>query len=91
MSSQESRPSIELQLEIQAFQQQFLPKVPPQVSATLQKATADLIQSGIAEKSLRVGDKAPDFALPNVQGKTVKLAELLSRGPVVVAFYRGEW
>ncbi len=61
------------------------------MSATLQKATADLIQSGIAEKSLRVGDKAPDFALPNVQGKTVKLSELLSRGPVVVAFYRGEW
>ncbi len=50
-----------------------------------------MIQSGIAEESLRVGDKAPDFALPNVQGKTVELSELLSRGPVVVAFYRSEW
>jgi peroxiredoxin len=40
---------------------------------------------------LRVGDKAPDFALPNATGKTVRLSEALSKGPVVLAFYRGAW
>ena len=34
---------------------------------------------------------APDFALPDALGATVRLAELLTRGPVALVFYRGEW
>jgi peroxiredoxin Q/BCP len=34
-----------------------------------------------------VGEKAPDFALPDAEGRTVSLAELLARGPVVLYFY----
>jgi peroxiredoxin len=48
-------------------------------------------KSGVIEKALKVGDRAPDFALPDATGKTVKLSELLSRGPVVVTWYRGGW
>ena len=40
---------------------------------------------------LKVGDKAPDFALPNGDGKLVTLSEYTVRGPVVVIFYRGFW
>jgi len=40
---------------------------------------------------LKVGDKAPDFALPNGDGKTVSLSDYISRGPVVLVFYRGFW
>jgi thioredoxin-dependent peroxiredoxin len=36
---------------------------------------------------LRVGDRAPDFSLPDDAGNPVTLAELRSRGPVVVYFY----
>ena len=32
-----------------------------------------------------VGDKAPDFALSTVQGKTVRLSEVTAKGPVVLA------
>ena len=32
-----------------------------------------------------VGDKAPDFALSTVQGKTVRLSEVAAKGPVVLA------
>ncbi len=41
--------------------------------------------------ALKVGEKAPNFALPNPKGETVSLATLLSKGPVVVTFYRGSW
>ena len=40
---------------------------------------------------LKVGDKAPDFALPNGDGKLVTLSEYTTRGAVVVIFYRGFW
>ena len=40
---------------------------------------------------LKVGDKAPDFALPNGDGKLVTLSEYTVRGAVVVIFYRGFW
>jgi len=40
---------------------------------------------------LKVGDKAPDFALPNGDGKLVTLSEFTIRGAVVVIFYRGFW
>lgn len=36
---------------------------------------------------LKVGDKAPDFTLPDTDGKPVSLSQLLSQGPVVLAFY----
>ena len=40
---------------------------------------------------LKAGDKAPDFALPNGDGKLVTLSEHTARGPVVIVFYRGFW
>ncbi len=36
-------------------------------------------------------DLAPLFALEDEQGQMVSLGALLSRGPVVVYFYRGFW
>jgi AhpC/TSA family len=40
---------------------------------------------------LKLGDKAPDFALPNGDGKVVVLSEYTQRSPVVLVFYRGFW
>ncbi len=50
-----------------------------------------LIASGAAEHALKEGEQAPDFTLPDALGCPVTLSHLLTRGPVVVAFYRGEW
>lgn len=41
--------------------------------------------------TLRIGDKAPDFALPNGEGKLVLLSEYTQRSPVLLVFYRGFW
>lgn len=40
---------------------------------------------------LPVGNKAPDAALRDVTGTTVKLSDLYARGPVFLVFYRGGW
>jgi thioredoxin-dependent peroxiredoxin len=36
---------------------------------------------------LKVGDRAPDFTLPDTEGKAVTLSKLLEKGPVILAFY----
>jgi len=53
--------------------------------------TADLIATGIAEQALSAGQRAPGFSLPDHQGNNVHAAELLSKGPMLINFYRGEW
>ena len=46
---------------------------------------------GASGSALKVGVKAPDFALPNGDGKLVVLSEYTSKSPVVLVFYRGFW
>jgi len=84
-----TQPSLAEQL--QDFQNDFLQKAPEAAVSTMQKAATDLELSGIVNNSLNVGDTAPNFTLPNAVGKQVQLSELLSNGPVIINFYRGEW
>jgi len=37
------------------------------------------------------GEVAPDFELPDSTGKSRRLRELFSKGPLVLVFYRGDW
>ena len=41
----------------------------------------------LGASSLKVGDKAPDFTLPDTEGKPLSLSQLLAKGPVILAFY----
>ena len=36
---------------------------------------------------IKVGDRAPDFTLPDTDGAPVTLSRLLEKGPVILAFY----
>jgi hypothetical protein len=40
---------------------------------------------------LRVGERAPEFTLPDAAGRPVSLAEFRGKKPVVLVFYRGYW
>ena len=37
--------------------------------------------------NLKVGDRAPDFVLPDQNGKLVKLDDFLGKKAVILAFY----
>ena len=77
--------------DLQAFQQQFISNVPQEVQTVMQQANTDLGDSDIREQTLKVGDTIADFTLPNATGQPVSIKELLTKGPVVIAFYRGGW
>ena len=70
---------------------QFRASQPESIKTVMDKATADLANSGIVEKALNVGDVVPNFTLPNAVGKPVELGRLLETGAVVISFYRGQW
>ncbi|MEV8252734.1 peroxiredoxin-like family protein [Rhodoglobus sp. NPDC076762] len=60
-------------------------------TATLTNSVTEVEKAGIVNNALKVGDSAPDFALADAEGNTVRLSELLEKGPVALAFYRGSW
>ena len=59
--------------------------------AAMERATAELIESGKARREKKAGDAAPLFALNDPEGNPVASRELLARGPLVISFYRGVW
>ena len=47
--------------------------------------------TGAEERALKAGQRAPDFALPDMAGNQVALAQLRAEGPLALIFYRGLW
>ena len=45
----------------------------------------------VASRALKVGDRAPDFLLPDAHGRLHSSEQLRREGPLVVSFYRGGW
>jgi peroxiredoxin len=77
--------------ELNKFKAEFVAKLPKSIKAEMAQATADLIDSKIAEQSLSQGEKVPHFILPNAVGQEITLDSLLAKGALVIAFYRGGW
>jgi peroxiredoxin len=46
---------------------------------------------GIGASAPRVGERFPEFALPDARGRYHPIDELLTKGPIVLSFHRGEW
>ena len=80
-----------LALQLEARAAATRTKIAPENLALITRANQDLEASGIVNAAMQVGDKAPDFRLPDSQGQHVSLSALLQEGPVVLTFYRGHW
>jgi peroxiredoxin len=88
--------SMTLQEKLDAFRTDFEASKPPYnvprpVIDTMHRATAELVASGAADKSLKAGEQAPAFILNDPEGHPVDSRKLLSKGPLVLSFYRGVW
>jgi hypothetical protein len=66
-------------------------RVPAEQRAVMAGATEALRNSGIMAGVIKQGDRLPDFTLANARGETVRAADLLARGPLVLTVFRGSW
>ncbi|MEC9491479.1 peroxiredoxin-like family protein [Flexistipes sp.] len=80
-----------LKEKLEELKKQSAGKIPEDAREVMQRATEDLIKSGIEENIPKAGSKAYDFTLQNYDGSAVTLSEEASKGPVVLSFYRGGW
>ncbi len=85
-----------LQQKLDDFKAQFESGGPPYnapkaVIEIFHRATEELRQSGLSERALKTGDRAPAFTLNNQDGNPISSEELLAKGPLVITFFRGHW
>jgi hypothetical protein len=80
-----------LEAKLAATREASAKRIPPELEAIMHSATERLRGSGILDKVIKPGAKAPDFTLNDQNGQTVALSALLAAGPVVVSVFRGFW
>ena len=77
--------------ELDWFRARCKQEWPPEALDLVNQTLAELADTGIHSRALKAGDTAPVFTLPDQAGVLVHSQDLLSRGPLVVNFYRGMW
>ena len=60
-------------------------------SSAILKAKADIVASFDTKTAIQVGSTLPSFTLPSATGTQISSASLLSKGPLLITFYRGSW
>ena len=76
---------------LSSLRQQYRESLKEETLALIDRALDELTESGIIAGGLQVGDQVPNFALPNTAEQIVDLYPLLTRGSVVISFFRGLW
>jgi hypothetical protein len=77
--------------DIEAIKARSAGRITPEIQAVMKRALDDLRASGIVARALKVGDRAPEFRLPNQNGELVSSSALIAKGPLAISFYRGKW
>ncbi len=80
-----------LSAQLDSKKEAWLKRAPQSQVDAFEKGVQELKESGILERAIHEGEKAPDFRLPDIHGDTVQLSDLLKSGPVVIIWYRGGW
>lgn len=78
--------------EVYAERKNLIAKyVPAEIQDIHARVVEELKHSALADRALKPGDPAPEFALKDQNGNLVRSADLLERGPLIVCFFRGRW
>jgi len=79
-----------LKEQLAEYRAGWFKRVPAERQAVMERHINE-IRNGLAKTVLKAGDRAPPIVLTDAKGAIVDIKSLLSRGPVIVTFYRGGW
>lgn len=77
--------------ELAGIAQNTRDMLPAEALTVIDETNVRLAESGVLDAAVKTGENAPGFSLPDALGNTVALSQLLTKGPVVLTFYRGHW
>lgn len=77
--------------KLNAVKEEFARTAPTESLKIVGRAVGGLIESGAMDNVVKEGSTMPPFELTDSKDQLVSSADLLSRGPLVVHFYRGVW
>jgi peroxiredoxin len=80
-----------LAAELSAIDANLKENAPPAIVDTIVAVKTNFQKSFNRSAAIKVGDTLPPFNLTNAVGQEVSSASLLSKGPLLITFYRGEW
>jgi len=80
-----------LKEQIAELNEKKVDQIPKDILDTMKTVTAGLKAINLEENSLKTGDRAPEFTLPDHSGVDRSLSDYLHDKPLVVNFYRGGW
>lgn len=80
---------MELQNKMDGFRANFESDI--DLKTVLDNEAERVKSTGIEERALKAGQRAPDFELADFDGNHISLAGMRSGGPLALIFYRGLW
>lgn len=83
--------STTLSQQLEEYRAGWMQRVPADRRAAMERHIAHLSETGLGKNAKQVGDQAPGITLPDAHGNRFDVATLLTKGPVIVTFYRGGW
>ena len=76
---------------LEQYKYELASSLPTEVLEVLSRNTSLLQERKMAQQALQVGDTFPYFNLQSCDETHYSLDEFLSKGPLIISFYRGGW
>lgn len=80
-----------LQEQLASIKAKSAVMVTPQVAAAMKQSYDELKAGKVLERALKVGDKAPAFALPNSEGQMIDSSELIDPKGITLSLQKPEY
>ncbi|MGG7468118.1 peroxiredoxin-like family protein [Chryseobacterium arthrosphaerae] len=77
--------------QVEQLNQELSSQLPQEVINAFGKSVDDLKTKNMEDRCIRPGEKMPEFILPNATGKMIDSNDILKKGKMMLAFYRGSW